>query len=275
MVKDAPVIDLDDVGRSARRRSSTEIHEEFCFVNEQSKVHALARIITPFARGPPGVHDPSSALDLPGQPTASRQGLPRGDDHPYFTRGSPRRIPPSTGNRRKPASASCRPRETAGVSCTSQIAPARLDDIHLTQAITNERITARRLGSNEASSDLSRSQLDGVLDLGQHRAHLFRGHRRAEPADLPGVFRRRKPTRRKFKNPFLAPHRARTPRGGPLGDCGPFPQLGTSRECRSGKEVFTTYPQWAEIVGGVMAVNDLGDPCQPFKRRHVQRVRGP
>jgi hypothetical protein len=31
----------------------------------------------------------------------------------------------------------------------------RLDDRHLTQAITNERITARRLGTNEASSDLS------------------------------------------------------------------------------------------------------------------------
>ena len=30
-----------------------------------------------------------------------------------------------------------------------------LDDIHLTQAITNERITARQLGSNEATSDLS------------------------------------------------------------------------------------------------------------------------
>ena len=27
------------------------IHAEFCFLNEQSKVHALARIITPFARG--------------------------------------------------------------------------------------------------------------------------------------------------------------------------------------------------------------------------------
>ena len=56
----------------------------------------------------------------------------------------------------------------AAISCTSQIAPGRLDDIHLTQAITNERITARRLGSNEASSDLSRSQHDGVLDLREH-----------------------------------------------------------------------------------------------------------
>jgi hypothetical protein len=28
---------------------------------------------------------------------------------------------------------------------------------------------------------------------------------------------------------------------------------------------FTTYPEWAEIVGGVMMANGYGDPCLPFK----------
>jgi hypothetical protein len=32
-----------------------------------------------------------------------------------------------------------------------------------------------------------------------------------------------------------------------------------------GKTAFSSYPEWAEIVGGMMAAAELGDPCLPFK----------
>ena len=32
-----------------------------------------------------------------------------------------------------------------------------------------------------------------------------------------------------------------------------------------GKTPFTSYPEWSEIVGGIMAAAGLGNPCLPFK----------
>ena len=69
---------------------------------------------------------------------------------------------------------------------------------------------------------------------------------------------------RKFKNPFL--HRSiRDHRGDVLSAIAALFRNWEAQGMPLGKEVFTTYPQWAEIIGGVMQSNDLGDPCQPFK----------
>jgi hypothetical protein len=32
-----------------------------------------------------------------------------------------------------------------------------------------------------------------------------------------------------------------------------------------GQTPFTSYPKWAEVVGGVMVAAGLGDPCLPFE----------
>ena len=50
MVKDAPEIDFE-MPLNRAKEILAKIHEEFCFLNAQSKVHAFARLITPFARG--------------------------------------------------------------------------------------------------------------------------------------------------------------------------------------------------------------------------------
>ena len=34
-----------------------------------------------------------------------------------------------------------------------------------------------------------------------------------------------------------------------------------------GPTPFTSYPEWAQVVGGVMAAAGLGDPCLPFEGR--------
>ena len=71
---------------------------------------------------------------------------------------------------------------------------------------------------------------------------------------------RRKRTAGSLKNPFL--HRSvREQRAEILSAIAdPFPGMGTMPGMPIGTGIFTTYPDWAEIVGGVMAVNDLGNP---------------
>jgi predicted small metal-binding protein len=138
-----------------------------------------------------------------------------------------------------------------------------LDDIHLTQAITNERITARRLGSNEASSDLSvpntmEFSISGNIglnyseDIDERSRQIFLAYFEEEANGG------------KFKNPFL--HRTvREQRGGVLSAIAALFREWELQGMPKGEGVFTTYPQWAETVGGVMGANDLGDPCLPFK----------
>ena len=138
-----------------------------------------------------------------------------------------------------------------------------LDDIHLTQAITNERITARRLGSNEASSDLSvpntmEFSISGNIglnyseDIDERSRQIFLAYFEEEANG------------RKFKKPFL--HRnVREHRGEVLSAIAALFREWERQGMPNGTGVFTTYPQWAEVVGGVMAVNDLGDPTLPFK----------
>ena len=138
-----------------------------------------------------------------------------------------------------------------------------LDDVHLTQAITNERITARRLGSNEASSDLSvpntmELSISGNIgltyseDIDERSRQIFLAYFEEEANG------------RKFKNPFL--HRSvREHRGDVLSAIAALFGNWERQGMPLGRDVFTTYPGWAEIVGGVMEVNELGNPCLPFK----------
>ena len=79
-----------------------------------------------------------------------------------------------------------------------------------------------------------------------------------------------------FQEPVSAPQRAGAESGEPLSAIATlYREWGTCRHAALGKGIFTTYPDWAEIVGGVMAVNDLGNPTLPFKSDRGKRVRGP
>ena len=50
LVEDAPEID-ETFPLSKALEVIAWMHREFCFTNEQSRVHAIARLLTPFARG--------------------------------------------------------------------------------------------------------------------------------------------------------------------------------------------------------------------------------
>jgi hypothetical protein len=182
-----------------------KIHEEFCFKNDQSRVHAYARIITPFARGilDDGRFDFTTRVPLwvfrANRPRAGKdycavmtillyEGI-AAEDSPINHRQSE-----ETGKRIMSAARNGR-RFMHFSNCSGM-----LDDIHLTQAITNERITARQLGSNEATSDLSvpntmefsisgNTELVYTEDLDERSRQIFwRSTRRTRMPDVSNRF---------------------------------------------------------------------------------------
>ena len=74
LVEDAPRVDLKMPLKRARE-VLTEILHEFCFTNEQSRIHAIARLLTPFARGADRMDYTNAVLVLFRKQAEGRQGL--------------------------------------------------------------------------------------------------------------------------------------------------------------------------------------------------------
>jgi hypothetical protein len=130
------------------------IHAGFCFTNEQSKTHAIARLITPFGRAllgwttrvplwfysanrPRAGKDYLAAIPLLVYEGTAFEDLPIGKE----SEETGKRIMSAARNGRRFMHFS---------NCQ-----VYLQDQYLIQAITNPVINGRRLGSNDASSDLS------------------------------------------------------------------------------------------------------------------------
>jgi DNA polymerase I-like protein with 3'-5' exonuclease and polymerase domains len=234
----------------------------FCFTSDQSKTHAIARILTPFGRGilgwttrvplwffwanrPRAGKDYLAAVALLIYEGASFEDLPIGKD----SEETAKRIMSAARNGRRFMHFS---------NCQ-----AYLQDEYLIQALTCPVIAGRRLGSNEATSDLSvpnemEFSLSGNIGL-DFREDLEPRMRKIELAFFeedansrvfPDKFLHRtiKNSRAKILSAIAAIYREFAQAG--------FPE---------GSTPFSTYPEWGSLVGGVMQASGYGDPCQPFK----------
>jgi hypothetical protein len=234
----------------------------FCFTNEQSKTHAIARILTPFARAilswttrvplwffcgnrPRCGKDYLSGCTLIIYEGAAFEDLPIGKDSEETSK---RLISAARNGRRFMHFSNCQ---------------IYLQDQYLTQAITNPVINGRRLGSNEATSDLSipnemEFSISGNIGL-TYREDLETRMRKIELA-----FFEEDANARTFPDKFL--HRTiKNDRAGYLSAIAAIYREWARARFPIGKTPFTTYPEWAEIIGGVMIANGYGDPCLPFK----------
>ena len=262
MIEGAPTIDFSMTVKRERRRSSRTFTRSSVSGTRKARFTLLRGSITPFARGLLGfttrvplwifrANRPRAGKDYLAVMTILVYEGIAAEDSPIDRQSE------ETGKRIMSAARNGR-RFMHFSNCTGT-----LKDIHLTQAVTNERITARRLGSNEATSDLSvpntmefslsgNMELNYSEDIDERSRQIFL------------AFFEEEANGRKFKNPFL--HRnVREHRGEVLSAIATLFREWEREGMPLGKEVFTTYPAWAEIIGGVMAVNGLGDPCQPFK----------
>ncbi len=241
------------------------LHAGFCFTNEQSKTHAIARLITPFGRAmigwttrvplwfytanrPRAGKDYLAAIPILVYEGAAFEDLPIGKD-PEET--SKRIMAAARNGRRFMHFSNCQ---------------VYLQDQYLIQAITNPVINGRRLGSNDATSDLSipnEMEFSISANVGlTYREDLGPRMRKIELA-----YFEEDPNSRTFADPFL--HQTiKDNRSLVLSAISALYDNWCAKGFPQGKTRFTSFPKWAEIIGGVMTAAGLGDPCLPFQGKY-------
>jgi hypothetical protein len=260
LVPDAPAIKPMPIDQAVR--IIKDIHSEFCFTNDQSRCHAIARLLTPFGRGllgwttrvplwfycanrPRAGKDYLSGITLIVYEGLAFEDLPIGKDSDETAK---RIMAAARSGRRFMHFSNCQ---------------GHLQDQFLIQVITNPVINGRRLGSNDASSDLSvpnemEFSLSANIDL-TYREDIEPRLRKIELA-----YFEEDPNSRVFQNKFL--HRyLKENRWLVLSAVDGFYRNWADKGFPLCETPFISFPEWGQTVGGVMITAGLGDPCLPFK----------
>ena len=238
------------------------LHNDFCFTNEQSKTHAIAALLTPFSKAiigwttrtplwyysanrPRAGKDYLRAITLIVYEGHAFEDLPIGTE---AEETSKRIMAAARSGRRFMHFSNCQ---------------EYLEDPYLTQALTNPVINGRRLGSNDASSDLSiPNEID--FSLSANVGHTYRDDFEERMRKIELAYFEEDPNERRFKDKFL--HRTvKENRSLVLSAIAALFNHWAAQGFPVGRTDFISYPHWAEVIGGVMLAAGLPDPCLPFE----------
>jgi hypothetical protein len=238
------------------------IHKEFPFTSDQSRTHAIARLLTPIARGflgwttrvplwyycanrPRAGKDYLAAIPLIVMEGYAFEDLPIGKE------------PEETGKRIMAAARAGR-RFMHFSNCQ-----VYLQNEYLIQAITNPVISGRRLGSNEASSDLTVPN-EMEFSISANIGLTYREDVEPRMRQIELAYFDEDPNGRRFNNKYLH-NEIKKNREETISALNAIVVNWANKGFPKGKTPFSSYPEWAEIVGGMMIAANLGDPCLPFK----------
>ena len=275
-----------------------EIFSGFCFTNEQSRTHAIARLLTPFAHALLGwtTRVPLWAF-IGSRPRCGKDYLSgcvliiyegsAFEDQPITGRDSA----PETGKRVLSAARAGR-RFMHFSNCEQRI----IKDTSLTQAITNQMLSGRNLGTNDAKSDITvpnEIEFSVSFNLGVSIADDLGP--RARPISL--AFYEEDPNSRTFPDPHLH-ETLKKDRSKILSALAAVFKVWAKAGFPKGSTPFTSFVDWAEIIGGIMFANreymyaafdplpgdDIeqskpeqpprgwGDPCLPWNDEFAESV---
>lgn len=152
---------IEAMGAEEAMKVIEDLMEEFCFKDYdsqnpdpnhcQSRVHMLARLITPYCRGIMGFECPSPFIHLPRQPAPRRQRLRQRHRSNHLPGAQLRRCADRRSKRNRTAHMTYGEsgrREVHWANCQHTV-----DDPNFIQTQTSRTINGRRLGSNTAESD--------------------------------------------------------------------------------------------------------------------------
>ncbi|HMO51214.1 MAG TPA: DNA polymerase [Kiritimatiellia bacterium] len=231
---------------------------EFCFAHEQALVHALAALITPFCKGLFGRWNERTPVWIY---KANRERA--GKDFlaalcPLLYEGRPNEDAPLNSDepetRKKITAALLSGRRRIHfANCRGHINNAAFEMI-----VTAPMWTDRRLGENievtipnELEISLSANVgLTYTPDFG-NRSRIIMLHYEEEHANA-----------RRFSNPDLHGWILHT-RDQFVSALAALVNAWDAAGRPAGPGVFTSFPKWASVVGGIMHVAGLGDPCLP------------
>ncbi len=235
-----------------------KVHEEFCFKDDLSRTVAVARLLTAFCRGLMGWDARMPVWVFEGnRPRAGKDYCAAITQLVFETRAnedSPLDSNSEETCKRIMSALRAGRRRMHFANCKGHI-----DNGVFEQAVTSKMFSARSLGTNDAASDLTlpneiEFSVSGNIgfsftedfDLRCRRISL---HYSEEDANA-----------RKFKTPdmhgWVLGHRAEL-----LGALAGLVQHWFEKGRPDGTTLFTSFPEWARIVGGIMTCCGLGDPC--------------
>jgi DNA polymerase I-like protein with 3'-5' exonuclease and polymerase domains len=275
-----------------------KIFSGFCFTNEQSRTHAVARLLTPFAHALLGwtTRVPLWAF-IGSRPRCGKDYLSgcvliiyegsAFEDQPITGRDSA----PETGKRILAAARAGR-RFMHFSNCEQRI----IKDTSLIQAITNQMLSGRNLGTNDAKSDITvpnEIEFSVSFNLGVSIAEDLGP--RARPISM--AFYEEDPNSRTFPNPHLH-ETLKKERTKILSAFAAVFKVWAKAGFPKGPTPFTSFVDWAEIIGGIMFANrqymyaafdplpgdgtkqlkfarppeGWGDPCLPWNDEFAESV---
>jgi len=237
-----------------------KIHRGFCFRDQQSITHALARLITPYCRGLMGWTARFPLWNF----TANR---PRaGKDYlagvtMLIYEGTTCEDAPLDGN-----SEETRKRITAANMAGRRMmhfanCQAHIDDAVFIGAITSHIFSARNLGSTDARADL-RLPNEIEFSISANVGLTYREDVEPRSRKIALFLEQEDANARDFEikllHQYVLRHRAEL-----LSTIASLVGAWIDAGCPEGRTPFTSFPQWAATVGGIMTFHGLGDPCLP------------
>jgi hypothetical protein len=248
------------------RQVIEEGYSGFCFKNNQSKVHAIARLITPYTRGLIGFrHRVPLWFYNANRPRAGKDYCAGAAQIVYLGHAfedAPLGNNPEETRKRITAAILAGRRQIHFANCQGYI-----DDPFFIKAITDSTWSDRRLGSNNAESDLQiPNEVEFSMSANVGLTYKEDIGPRCRIIEL--AYYEEHDNSRTFPKPFL--HEWITENRSPiLSAIHSLYMHWTKARMPPGKTPFTSFPKWAEIVGGIMLAGDLGDPCLPHEGENL------
>jgi hypothetical protein len=237
-----------------------QVYLGFCFKDNLSKVHAIARLLTPYGRGIMGFHEKTPLWHFEAnRPRAGKdycagitQIVYQGSAFEDAALGDS-----SEETRKRITSALVAGRRTMHfANCQGHIS-----DRYFIQAITGPTFNTRMLGSTDAKSDL---ELPNEIEfsISANVGLTYREDVGPRCRSIELAYFDENENSRQFPNNYLHAW-VKDNRSLILSAIHTVFKHWQKMGCPGGKTPFTSFPKWAEVIGGVMAAAGLGDPCLP------------
>ncbi len=248
------------LGLEDSKRWLQELFQDFCFANTDSATIAIARLITPMCRGLMGWEARPPVFDFEGnRPRAGKDYLAgctsvlyegrANEDAPLDSEAE------ETVKRITAALASGR-RFMHFANCKGHI-----DNSAFENASTAKVYSARKLGSNDASADMVLPN-EIEFSVSANTGFSFSEDFNLRCRKITLHYFEEDANSRRFSHPDLHGWILEN-RQALLNAVAGLIQFWHQQGCPPGETPFTSFPEWARVVGGILVTCGLGDPCIP------------
>jgi hypothetical protein len=251
---------ITPLGLEKSKELLRELLQDFCFANRESATIAIARLITPMCRGLMGWGARPPVFIFEGnRPRAGKDylaGCTRVLYEGYANEDAPLDSEREETIKRIGAALSSGRRFMHFANCKGHI-----DNGGFEQASTAKVFNCRKLGSNEGSADLKLPN-EAEFSISANTGFSFSEDFNLRCRKISLAYSEEDANSRRFSHPdlhgWILEHRQEL-----LNAVAGLIQYWHQQACPPGETAFTSFPEWARVVGGILVTCGLGDPCVP------------